>query len=71
LMFAFTTRNYVVVYVEYAAPAVHASALTFERNRARFAWGAVDWAHQWARSPKDLANRIATGSLHEERRIIW
>src|SRR5205814_10233806 len=45
LIFAFETSKYYIVYIEYAPPAVHASALVFNKTKSespQFVWGGVD-----------------------------
>lgn len=74
LLFAFETQRYYVAYVEYGPPAVHASALVFEKTKAqpsRLVWGGVDLRMPpFAASPNELAKQILAGKLREGR-FIW
>jgi hypothetical protein len=74
LIFAFETPKYYVVYIEYGPPAVHASALVFEKTKAeslRLVWGGVDLRMPpFAASPNELAKQILAGKLREGR-FIW
>ncbi len=75
LIFAFETPKYYVVYVEYGPPAVHASALVFDKTKSeslRFVWGGVDLRMPpFATSPGELAKRILAGKLRDDRGFIW
>jgi hypothetical protein len=74
MIFAFQTPKYYVVYVEYRPPAVHASALVFERKNPaslRLVWGGVDLRMPpFAKSPGELARLIVAGKLREGQ-FIW
>jgi hypothetical protein len=74
LIFVFETSKFYVVYVEYGPPAVHASALVFDKTKAeslRFVWGGVDLRMPpFAASPGELAKRILAGKLRDGR-FIW
>lgn len=75
LIFAFETSAHYIVYVEYGPPAVHASALVFEKAKAGslpFVWGGVDLRMPpFAKTPLELAKRIRGGKLRDERVFIW
>jgi hypothetical protein len=75
LIFAFETPNHYIVYIEYAPPAVHASALVFDKTKAespQFVWGGVDLRMPpFATTPRGVAKLILTGKLRDERGFIW
>jgi hypothetical protein len=70
LVLAFETPHYYFVYYEAGHP-WHAAALVFSKSPASLVWGGADLNSPYAKSPKQLRQRILRHKLRDDLPYIW